>query len=181
MTSQVAKLNTDIFELIHHQTQTLTGCSMILTSLITTHKKAYGKEKHLLTCTKKVNCVIFLVCVTKTCQYILIKNFTWKVPTKNNYSMLSQQKYNCFVIDSLWWRFLADLFGTIEKLIKKKLLFSESGSGAAGLMMTMMILRQKQPRKRIFKDTSCPHTASPPPRIPVWRSTSAGRFPGEKK
>lgn len=64
---------------------------------------------------------------------------------------------------------------------KKKLLFSESGIGAAGLMMTMMILRQKQPRKRIFKDTSCPHTASPPPRIPVWRSTSAGRFPGEKK
>lgn len=28
-----------------------------------------------------------------------------------------------------------------------------------------------------IKGTSCPHTAFLPPRTPVWRSTSAGRFP----
>lgn len=31
---------------------------------------------------------------------------------------------------------------------------------------------------RQIKDTSYPRTAFLPPHIPVWRSTSAGRFPG---
>lgn len=54
----------------------------------------------------------------------------------------------------------------------------ESGSEGGTIHDVELAVKKTMRIGGQIKGTSCPRTAFLPPHTPVWRSTSAGRFPG---